>query len=262
MVPAPSGGPGRVRPRPAGCRFALFAALLAAGLGGLAFAAVGIAHQLLPRQFTPAQQSRIATWEMERRWRALPAGKIFPGTVAYQLPGAALNASSSLALDARRLGVAEPSACPAAVTGGAAAVLRQFGCSEALRATYLDASGSMVTTVEVAVLPDAAAAKTAAADLTSQSGGSALLVRTYRVAGTPAAGFGDAERQMTRAVAAGPYVVLATAGFADGRRRIDVAGDYYLTQEITSLIKGVAGSAAASLGSQPSVPQCPGAPGC
>jgi hypothetical protein len=258
----PPRAPGPARPRRTGGRLALFAALLAAGLGGLAFAAIGIAHQLLPRQFTPAQQSRIATWEMERRWRALPAGKIFPSSVPYQLSAAALNASSVLPLQASRLGVAQPSACAAAVTGDGAAVLHLYGCSEALRATYVDASGSLVTTVVVAVLPDATEARTAAARLDGQSGGSALLVRTFRVANTPAASFGDGERQLTSAVAAGPYVFLATAGFADGRRRIDVSADYYLSQELTSLVEGVTDSAASALGNQPPLPECPRAPGC
>ena len=48
------------------------------GLGGLAVAGRGIAGQLEPRTFTAAQRQRIMAWEVARRWRQLPAGRIFP----------------------------------------------------------------------------------------------------------------------------------------------------------------------------------------
>jgi hypothetical protein len=243
-------------------QLAAFAALLAAGLAGLAVAAIGIAHQLLPRQFTPRQQSQIATWEMERRWRALPASKIFPLVVSYQLSADSLNARASLGLDARRLGIGSPTGCAAAVSASAVSVLAHYRCSEALRATYVDSSGSMVATVAVMVLPGAAAASTVAADLSRQSDGSALLVRALSVQRTPAAGFGDAERQLTLASAEGPYVVLSTVGFADGRHRITVRDDGYLDQEMTSLDAGLTASATSTLGPTPRTPVCPGAPGC
>lgn len=235
--------------------------LLATGLGGLAVAAIGIAHQLLPRQFTHRQQSQIATWEMERRWRVLPAGKIFPDQVSYQLSALALDANAGLMLDARRLGIARQSGCAAAVSGSAVAILARYGCTEALRATYVDSSGSMVATIAIMVLTGPAVARTAAADLSRQPSGT-LLVRTFPVKGTPAAGFGDAERQLSRATADGPYVVLSTAGFADARHRIAVREDSYLDQEMTSLNAGLTSSAAVALGHTPAPPVCPGTPGC
>src|SRR5215475_3159017 len=82
-------------------RFAVFALLLVVALAGLAVAAVGIAHGLLPRQFTAAQRRQISDWEMERRWRVLPSGKIFPASVTYTVPAADLNSSSNLSLQAQ-----------------------------------------------------------------------------------------------------------------------------------------------------------------
>ena len=45
----------------------------------------------------------------------------------------------------------------------AARVLAAYGCTTILRATYADATGSMLVTVGVAVLPSSAAATDAAA---------------------------------------------------------------------------------------------------
>ncbi|MGO8961695.1 MAG: hypothetical protein ACLQFR_30630 [Streptosporangiaceae bacterium] len=248
-------------PRKSG-RGALFGLLLAAGLCGLAVSAFGIAHQLLPRQFTVAQQRQITTWQMTRRWRAVPAGGIFRQTVRYNLPGDALNAQRGLALDAHRLGIATKTSCAAGVSAPAAAILLAHGCSAVLRATYLDSSGSLVATVAVAVLPDPAAARQAASDLTGSPDGNPALVRSLRVARTAAAGFGDAQRQLSRIAYAGPYVIMSTVGFADGRHKVRVSADLYLDQEMLSLVRGLSGSADAVLGLPPATPVCPGAPGC
>ncbi len=92
-----------------------------------------------------------------------------------------------------------------------------------MRATYVDASGSLVATVAVAVLPDTAAERAAVQDLTGSGAISPRLVRALAVPRTPAGAFGQAQRQLTRAVGAGPYVILSTAGFADGRRHVQLA---------------------------------------
>jgi hypothetical protein len=82
------------------------------------------------------------------------------------------------------------------------------------------------------------------------------------VASTPAGRFGDAERQLTRAFGAGPYVVLATAGFTDGRHHVRLSADPYLQNEMTSLAAGLATSAGRALGQPLPALVCPGAPGC
>jgi hypothetical protein len=237
--------------------------LLVVALCGLAVSAVGIAHQLLPRQFTPAQQRQIMSWEVSRRWRALPAGKIFPATVPYELPAGLFGAASGpgLRLDARRLGIAPAESCAAGAPSAAVAVLRRYGCVALMRATYLDSTGSLVTTVGVAVLPDAAAAAATAHAMAANGRGFSLAVRALAVAGTPAAGFADPQRQLYLAAQTGPYVVMSTAGFTDGRRRVPIVTDAYLYEEMRALDASVA-AAAAGLGALPPLPMCPGTSGC
>ena len=247
---------GRLRRR---IRQFAFSLLLVAGLAGLATSAVGIAHQLLPRRFSTAQRRAISAWEMERRWRALPAGTIFPASVPYQLSADGLEATSPLDLNARRLGISPATNCAQAVSGTAVRVLSTHGCSAALRATYADSSSSLVATITVAVLPSASAASAVVGEL-SGSGADQMVVRAMRIADTPAARFGDTDRQLSRTEHVGPYLILGTVGFSDGRH-LHIA-DAYLKSEMVSLVKGLMYSAHHTLGVAPPVPSCPGAPGC
>jgi len=262
MYPGPPerpGASGRVAARRR--RFAVFTLLLVAALGGLAVAAVGVAHGLLPRQFTAAQRRQISDWEMERRWRALPAGKIFPATVSYTLPGADLDSGGDLNLHAQRLAISPAEPCADAFSAAAEHVLSRLGCSTALQATYVDASGSMVVTVTVAVLPGSAAATAAYNGLPDMAAGDPGPALPYAVAGTAAAGFGEAERQLSSDVVAGPYVILSTAGFADDRTQ-RVSSDIPVSQEMSSLASGLVRSVQIMIGKTPPEPVCPGAPGC
>jgi len=243
-------------------RFTVFTVLLVVGLAGLAFAAVGIAHAVLPRQFTAAQRRQISDWEMQRRWRVLTAGKIFPASVSYPVSAADLNSTSSLILQAQRLAISPVSSCAAAFDPAAGRVLSQHGCSTVLRATYLDASGSMVATIAVAVMPGSTAAMSAYNGLPGTAAGEPGPAQAFPVPGTPAAGFGDAERRLSSIEHAGPYVILSTAGFTDGRSPVGVTTDAYVSEEMTSLASGLVGSVAKVLGEQPPEPACPGAPGC
>jgi hypothetical protein len=208
-----------------------------------------------------AQQRQIMAWEISRRWRAMPVGQIFPATVGYQVPGLALYSVQPLSLTATRLGIAPQTACAADVSRAAAAVLAAGHCTAMLRATYIDASGSMLVTLGVAVLPASAAAHTAARQL-SVAGRGHLVLRPLAVAGTPAASFRDNQRQLSVAVSGGPYVILVTAGFSDGRPRLQLAADSYYSLEMAGLANGLAQAAAGRLGAPLPVPRCPGAPGC
>jgi hypothetical protein len=243
-------------------RLTAFGALLTAGLIGLAVSAVGIAHQLLPRQFTAAQQREISAWEVGRRWRAVPARTIFPASVQYYLLASSLNASSGLALDARLLSISPETSCARAASGAVLRILRDHDCSAALRATYLDASGSLVATVAVAVLPSAAAAREVASELSPRGMPIPAMVRVLSVARTPAAGFGAAQRQLSFATSGESYVIMATAGFTDDRHRVRLPDTDYQYSELTSLVYGLASNAKSVLGGRPGIPMCPGAPGC
>jgi hypothetical protein len=241
------------------------------GLAGLAVALNGVATQLLPRQFTPAQRGQIAAWEIASRWRVLAAGQIFPASVTYQLPAQVLQGPAPLSLDALRAGIAAQSGCRGGVTTAAAAVLHRSGCQAVLRATYVDATRSYVMTVGVAVLPTASAAATAEEGLTGPrlatarditgTGRLAAGVQAVRFRGR-AASLYDYSRQISASFPDGPYLIMYAAGYADGRPRVRVAEDRYSDAEMTSLALGVARSIANTLAAPPAPPRCPGAPGC
>jgi hypothetical protein len=252
-----------------GRRLGLTLAVLILGLCGLAGSVVGAVSQFLPRSFSAAQQRQIMAWEMSRRWRTMPAGKIFPPTVSYQLPGLALNSVSGVRLTARRLGIAGQQGCAAATDAAAARVLDRLGCQSVLRASYADSTGSMIVTVGVAVLPDKAAAVLAVRDLSAPARSRARPprplhpdLRPAAFPGTLSAGFGSSQRQLNWAASDGPYLILSTAGYSDGRPRVRLSADAYADQEMRSLADGVATAVGTPLGTVPPVPRCPGAPAC
>jgi hypothetical protein len=251
------------------------AAILALILGvvGLVVSLAGVAIQLLPRHFTADQQREIEAWEVMRRWETMPAGKIFPASVSYQLSAVVLQDASPLSLNAIRVSIApQQSDCAKAVTSAVAgAALRRNGCKAVLRATYVDATRSYVMTVGVAVLPNAAAAGSADSGLSQprlaaahEVGGIGRLSAGVLVVRFGGAGAGryDYNRQISASFAAGPYLVMYAAGYSDSRPRVPVADDRYSDAEMTSMAAGVAHSVANTLAASPAPPHCPGAPGC
>jgi hypothetical protein len=254
--------------RPRLRRAAAIAALLL-GLFGFVVCAVGLAIAVLPRHFTTGEQQRIMAWEVSGRWRDMPAGQIFPGSVVYSLPATAIEDSPPLSLRAVRVAIAPQSACAAAMTdSAAAAVLRRRGCEAVLRATYIDETSSFVVTVGVAVLPTPSAATAASAGISGtelaasrQAGQLPAGVRTVHFTGA-VAGLFDYNRQISATMPAGPYLVMYAAGYSDGRPRVQLAHDSYSEAEMASMAEGVADSVADGLGATPSVPHCPGDPGC
>ena len=236
-------------------------AALLLGLAGLTASAAGVVVQLLPRRFSAVQAEQLSTWEMLRRWRAWPAGQIFPRTLGYDLPGYAFDGARGLHLTARRVGIARMAHCASAVDASAAKVLNGQGCQVVLRATYVDATRSLVTTVGVAVMPTPAAAASAANALSVGSGVRPGVV-PVPFPRTIAARFGAQERQLTVATSDGPYLVLSAAGFADGRPRVRISTDGYTDAEMFSLANGLARAVQKPLAAAPPAPHCPGTPGC
>jgi hypothetical protein len=237
--------------------------VLVLALCGLGVATRGALTQVMPRRFTIAQQRQIQSWEIARRWRTLPETAIFPGFVSYQLPSQAFEGGDGLALSAQRLGIGPPAACTGGTDPAAAKVLDRYGCTTILRATYVDSTGSMLVTVGVAVLPSIPAATAAGNRLAPPK----LQVTTgsvtpVPVAGTLAARFGPAQRQLSWATHAGSYVIMATAGYVDGRPPSHVTADSYLFAEMLNLTQGLGDTVSGVLGKAPPVPTCPGAPGC
>ncbi len=244
-------------------RRGLYLLLLILALAGLAAALTGVVVQFLPRTFSAAQKQQITAWEMGKRWRLWPAGEIFPATVHYQIPALALSGPSGLTLTARRVGIGGQAACLAAADPAAAKVLLSHGCTAVLRATYTDASQSLAVTVGVAVLPSPAAARAALRGVPGMNGdGMAPGLRAVPFRRTLAARFGNRQRQLSWDRAAGPYLVFATVGYADGRRRVNQNSNLYASAEMVGLENGIGGWVAAHLGASPPPPRCPGGPAC
>jgi hypothetical protein len=242
--------------RRARCWLTVAAAVL--GVAGLVASAAGLATQIMPRRFSPAQQRQIMAWETAGRWRTWPAGKIFPAQVSYQLPNVEFGTVYGLTLSARRVGIAPQTTCQAGTDQALARVLDARGCEALLRATYTDATGTFVMTLGVAVMPGTAP------QAASLPGGGAVrpTVKTVPFPHTLAARFGDRQRQLAGAYSRGPYLVLYTVGYADGRGYDQISLNPYADSEMTSLASGVAQSVGSALGSPPPPPTCPGAPGC
>jgi hypothetical protein len=254
--------PSRHRARGTGTTAALVAAIL--GGIGLVVSLAGLAIQVLPRQFSAAQQRQIMAWEVSERWRTLPAGDIFPASVHYQLPASVVDDIIGVSLEAPRVGIASQSACADGTDPAAARALDRHGCQALLRATYTDESATYVMTVGVAVMTSAAQASAAQTAL-AQSGGNTQPrpgVRTMALNGTPASQFGAAQRQLSGSFSAGPYMIMYTAGYADGRPRLPMSDDPYAQNEMTSAVLGVAQAVAARLAAPPPMPHCPGMPEC
>jgi len=257
--------------RPRRRRRAATLVVLVLAVAGLVVSAVGIADQVLPRQFTATQQRQIEAWEVASRWQELTAAQIFPATVSYSLSATTLQDTMPLSLDAVRVGIAPQSTCARGVTAAAAAaVLRRSGCKAVLRATYVDATKSYILTIGVAVLPTAAAALDASQGLSQtrltshESGRAAELgpgVVVVRYRGGTSVRY-DYSRQIAANFSAGPYLVMYAAGYADSRPQVNVSADPYSDAEMTSLATGVAQTVAHRLDAPPAVPRCPGALEC
>lgn len=259
--PASEGSAALAGPGRSGWRRGLTLLALILGTAGLAASAAGVSAQLLPRRFTAAQQQQIMTWETAGRWRTMPAGKIFPASLTYQLPANALYAGSPLSLTAHLVGIARQASCQTASDPAAAVVLSAGRCAAVLRATYADQTDSMLVTVGVAVMPAATAARSAAGQLSARPQ-PRPGVRAVAFPDTLAQGFGDQERQLSWATSAGPYLIMSAVGYADGRPREQMSTDPYASQEMASLASGVASSISGPLGAPPPSPTCPGWPGC
>lgn len=259
---APSyGGQPPYRARRGSQRRLAAVAALVLGVAGLAVSLTGVVFQLLPRQFTAQQQRQITDWEVGARWRALPAGAIFPASLRYAAPQE-LSDYPSLRLTAVRLGIARQASCAASTDAAVGAVLARHGCEAMLRATYVDGTDSYAITVGVAAMPRSAQVKAAERQLAGVGGSTPAGVRTVPVAGSLAAGFTDLRRQLSASVPAGPYLVFYTIGYTDNRPHVPVTADAYADAEMTTAGAGVAQAVVSVVDKSVPPPHCPGTPGC
>lgn len=206
---APDGG-ARRRPdaRRRGLGPAVLAALAVGCLLVTGLAAVRVGDEL-SRPPTEAELTRATAVELARRWRDRPADQVFPGTLRYEPE---IGGSESAA----RVGIDPGTRCADAMDAPLAESARRHGCVALARATYIDQLQGLLITVGIAVFPDQRSAGAFAGGLPK---GDAPVpgLRAAAFSGSVAARFGDAARQAAASRGRGPYVVLATIGYADGR---------------------------------------------
>ena len=181
----------------------------AAGFITLSVAAAAKGYNELTRKPTAAEFRQAAVADVARRWMAWPGGKIFPGTLSYQ-------AGPGVTETVRRIGIGPGASCAAAVAPSLTRLLARHGCRAVLRASYTDDLQGVVYTIGVAAFPGASPAAAAEASMPSPLP-PATGLRALAFPGTATALFTDQARQASTAAQSGPYMVLTTAGYSDGR---------------------------------------------
>ncbi|MFD5113967.1 hypothetical protein ACFVWX_17375 [Streptomyces sp. NPDC058220] len=206
----------RLRPvparRPARTAAALACAVL--GLGLIGGAATG---SWLTGNSAAEPAVRDGYTTARTLWHSVPVDTLFPRTLTGDGAG-----PGGADREWTRIGVAPDSGCAGALDPLLLGTLRPVGCGRVLRATYVDATSSSVTTVGLvftrgdATGMDALHTRFRDEKLAERAD---LMPRTFPVKGTVAAGFGDAQRASwtVNVLTEAPVVVYAVSGFADGR---------------------------------------------
>lgn len=188
---------------------------LAAILAAVCFLALAIAlgtaaHGDLARKPTSAELSAAAAAAVVGRWRSWPSGRIFPAVLGY--------ATQLLTQEAaRRVGIAAQTACPAGLDAALRGLAAHDGCQAVLRATYVDQLQGVVFTIGVVAFASPLKAAGFERGLPRGARSGVTGLRALAFPGTASAAFDDAARQASTARRRGSYVLLTTAGYADGR---------------------------------------------
>jgi hypothetical protein len=181
-------------------------ALIVLGVAGVAGGGAALALNLT-KTATKADIAAALAHEIATRWQRLPAGKIFPADVRY------LNSQGNSST-ATRVGIAPAVPCQSALEPALGRRLRNLGCVTMLRASYLDASGTLTATIGIAVMTSANDASEAEASFTPMKPSAGLHAVPF--AGTIASNFSDADRGTAGADVSGPYIFIYSAGYTDG----------------------------------------------
>jgi hypothetical protein len=187
----------------------LVCGVIAAMSLGVASQAARLAHQESTRGPSQAEMAAAASAGIAQRWERLTLGQIFPVSVGY-------TSGQRTRETATQLGIGAGDSCDEALDDTLVSAAQRLGCVAAMRASYADELGGTVFTVGVVVFPDSGAAREFAAQV-PRGEYPATGLQALRLPGTPAARFTAAARQAPAIQVTGPYVVLAVAGYADGR---------------------------------------------
>lgn len=194
------------------------ASSLVLGLGLLAGAAAGT---WLTDDAT-ARPSGISSYpEARAAWHSVPVDALFPRTLRGDGAGPG-GADRSWT----RIAVAPDSSCAGAFDPLLDKALSPVGCDRLLRATYVDATETSVTTVGLLVTKaDSGGMRALGERFDDEKLGERadLMPRPYAAKDTVAAGFGDGQRAswQIHVLTDAPIVVYAVTGFADGRKITD-----------------------------------------
>jgi hypothetical protein len=217
-----AGSPARLPGRARVVAAALLAALGVSAAAG-AFVALGTAVSRSVRPLREASTSAQAQWFTFDRaaWRGVAVDDVFP-PVYHTF---AKEPMAGATRDYTRIGVAPVADCRAAFDPALARLLSSRPCGPVLRADYTDATRTMVATVGLSILgtepPDQQELNAATIGHHDD-----LRPRAVAFAGTPAAGFGDAQRVAFQVLASptAPVLDFAVVGFSDGRPATAVPG--------------------------------------
>lgn len=162
----------------------------------------------LLRPATHAEVMAAADQEQSSLWQRMTAGQAFPATVSYAN-------SVGGQVTAHRVGIASQASCTAALDPAIAAILDRYGCVTVLRATYSDASQTVLSTVGVIVMRSTDAAQSASAKISGVAKGG---LRVASFPGTIAGQFTGSARESSQFQrGSGPYIFGYASGYADGR---------------------------------------------
>ncbi|WP_369276125.1 hypothetical protein AB5J55_07840 [Streptomyces sp. R11] len=213
----PEGYDEQARPRTLGLRIrprvAVAAACVVLGLGLIGGAVTG--SWLIGDPGDGGTQDTFAA--SGSLWHSVPVDQLFPPTVIGRGagPGGADRTWT-------RIAVAPDTGCAKAFDPLLRKALSTVGCERLLRATYIDATQSYVTTVGLLfTTADATAMRSLDTRFTKEGldRRTDLMPRPYAAKGTQAAGFGDEQRASwtVSVLTDAPVVVYAVSGWADDR---------------------------------------------
>jgi hypothetical protein len=180
---------------------------------GVAGQAARLAHVESARNPSQAEIAAAASVGVAQRWERLTLGQIFPASVGYTV---GYTSGQQTSEKATRLGIGAGDSCDEALDDTLVSAAQHLGCVAAMRASYADELGGAVFTVGVVVFPDSGAALEFAAQV-PRGEYPATGLQALALPGTAAALFTPGARQASAIQVTGPYVVLAVAGYADGR---------------------------------------------
>ncbi|WP_050506269.1 hypothetical protein [Streptomyces rimosus] len=218
LVPPPPATPPYTPPAPAPHRSVRRTALAAAGLVlGVGLVAGAAAGSWLAGDANGSPAAEAVFAHGRETWHSAPVDTLFPPTLNGLGTGPGGADRTWI-----RIAVAPDSGCAGAFDPLLTKALAPVGCNRLVRATYVDATRTSVITVGAV---STKADRTGMQDLRRRFAKEHLDTRTdlmprpYAAKGTPAAGFGPAQRASwsIRVLDDLPVVVYGVSGFADGR---------------------------------------------